>query len=169
MSIEICGFFKDKSGASRALSELTNAGLGPVASGGSFPIRARFNVDETAYRQRILRFGAFGAGAGALWGLYLLAQVPHRELMYSVILPLSVTYLCLGLGMLLAVELRRWPLVFRRKEVQSTRSILRTDKERESINVVVANSLKAQAVEETMRAFGAGEIHLNVRSEAAVN
>lgn len=66
------------------------------------PLHAVVNVGEKNHHEAMIRFGLVGTAVGCALGTWLTPHIPRSEAMYTVILPITTTYIGLALGFFFA-------------------------------------------------------------------
>lgn len=88
-----------RTGSDLLVRESTQAVEAAVAAR---PLHAVVNAGERNHHNAMIRFGLIGTAVGCALGTWLTPHIPRSESMYTVILPITTTYIGLALGFFFA-------------------------------------------------------------------
>lgn len=74
----------------------------------SMPVCASLDAGASNHHRAMIQFGLAGTALGCILGTIAVPQIPRSEAMYTVILPLSTTYIGLALGFFVAGVRKRF-------------------------------------------------------------
>jgi hypothetical protein len=167
MNVRITAFFPNQANSEYARAELRKQGINASPSSAKAPT-VQLSTEEHNHNRRMFISGLIGASIGCLLGILAVNRVEGREMMYTVIVPMSLTYWGLALGLFVAMGIQHYRMVFGLMEAPEDLTLAESEGQ-SSMSVIVPDVSMAKTVQEKMQAFGARAFNLDMTDDPATN